>query len=112
MSILHKNTEYVERLFDKLKAFYGVEQNLELAEILQVSSSRLSNWKRRGSVDYEVIISHCVANNIDLNSLFCDDNIKVITKTQDPVLLSSISSELRKLQENQTKIILEKIGDN
>lgn len=46
-----------------------------------------------------------------MNSVFCDDHIKVITKKQDAVLLTQISKELERLLDMNNKTLVSEISE-
>ncbi len=43
----------------RAKTALGVTSDMQLAELLGVNKSTLSNWKSRNSIDYEVLFSKC-----------------------------------------------------
>ncbi|RAV29676.1 helix-turn-helix domain-containing protein [Sinomicrobium soli] len=66
----------VPLLLKKLKNYLGINTNIELSRILDVKPNTISTWKRRNSLDYELIISICNMMDIDLNVLFAMDKDK------------------------------------
>ncbi|MBC9794831.1 helix-turn-helix domain-containing protein [Sinomicrobium weinanense] len=60
----------VTLLLKKLKNHLGIQTNIELSRVLDVKPNTISTWKRRNSLDYELIISICNMLDIDLNALF------------------------------------------
>lgn len=60
----------VTLLLKKLKSHLGIQTNIELSRVLDVKPNTISTWKRRNSLDYELIISICNMLDIDLNLLF------------------------------------------
>lgn len=54
----------------RVKQHLSVETDTELAEKLGVAQSTLANWRRRGSLNLELIISKC--KDADLNWLILD----------------------------------------
>ncbi|MBC9797600.1 LexA family transcriptional regulator [Sinomicrobium weinanense] len=59
-------------VLEKLKKYLQVKTNIELASILQVKPNTISTWKKRNSLDYELIVTVCEKFDIDLNDLFFD----------------------------------------
>ncbi|WP_461534363.1 LexA family transcriptional regulator [Sinomicrobium sp.] len=57
-------------ILEKLKKHLQIKTNTELARILNVKPNTISTWKRRNSVDYELIVSICQQQGIDLNTVF------------------------------------------
>ncbi len=56
-----------EAIIDRLMAHLGIQRNRDLAEYLGVASSTISTWKKRKSLDLELILSH--VKDVDLNWL-------------------------------------------
>ncbi|WP_170164540.1 LexA family transcriptional regulator [Sinomicrobium pectinilyticum] len=61
-------------ILDKLKKHLQIKTNIDLANILDVKPNTISTWKKRNSMDYELIVSVCEAYGIDLNEVFYDGN--------------------------------------
>lgn len=57
----------VNDIIDRLKTFFELKSDAELAKKLQVTPGALSNWRSRGSLDYASVLTHC--DNINLNWL-------------------------------------------
>ncbi len=62
---------------DKIKKYFHLNGNRELADFLGVTKQTISNWYNRKSFDYDVIINKCLSvdKNIDLRWL--------LTETED-----------------------------
>lgn len=58
----------IELILSKLRAFFGVVTDTELARCLGVKQNTVSSWKARGTMDFMLIIAKC--DDIDLNWLF------------------------------------------
>ncbi len=102
---MDKNTQYVDNILQKFKIFFGFKNDKELSNIFNISTQRMGNWKYRSSLDYNVIISFCEKNNIDLNSVFYEDSLKIVSKKTDSIVLSSISKEIKDAAKDQASII-------
>ncbi len=50
----------------RIKESFNVKKNIEIADLLGVSSSVYGNWKARNTIPYDEIISLCDKNNIDM----------------------------------------------
>lgn len=61
-SILNKSS-----VLDRIKEYYSLKGNAELARFLGVASNTITNWYSRGSFDIDVIYTKCV--DIDFNWL-------------------------------------------
>jgi hypothetical protein len=53
---------------ERLKEYYGIQEDTELAEYLGMQRQKVYNWKRRNTVDLKVILAKC--RDVDLNWLF------------------------------------------
>ncbi len=58
----------IDELISRLKIYFKVEADKELAQYLGVSATNLSNWKKRRTFDFDVIFTKC--EGINLNWLF------------------------------------------
>ena len=52
-------------VLDRLKVVYNIQKDTELATLLGISKSTLSNWMSRDSIDYDKVFSKCEHINID-----------------------------------------------
>ena len=110
------------KLLHALKDYYHFSKDLELANFLGISSAVLSNWFKRGTLDYDVIIERC--RDLDLNKLLKehqaekqndnsnyykpDDNIDVVNEKQGSKLsiLEAMNKYLdEKIEQKDRKII-------
>lgn len=68
-------------IIDEIKKHLGFTKDSELANFLEIGQSTISNWRRRNTLDYELILSKC--EDLDANWLFrgvgnmliSDDNV-------------------------------------
>lgn len=51
----------VESILERLKEVYGLASDADLARFLDMTSSGVSTWKRRGSLDLSAIVEKCLA---------------------------------------------------
>lgn len=58
----------VKLIIDKIKFLKNFESDKELADFFNINHSTLANWKRRSSIDFELVIKKC--NDLDFNYLF------------------------------------------
>lgn len=69
---------------DKIKSYFNLKGNRELADFLGVTKQTISNWYTRNSFDYDIIINRCTSidEDIDLRWLLTDigDSNKNIDK--------------------------------
>lgn len=52
-------------VMNRLKEAYNIQKDTELATLLGVSKSTLSNWSSRNTIDYDKVFSLCEHINID-----------------------------------------------
>ena len=55
-------------IIDEIKKHLGYTRDSELADFLEIGQSTISNWRRRNTLDYELILSKC--EDLDANWLF------------------------------------------
>lgn len=55
-------------VLDRIKQFYSLKGNAELARLLGVAPNTITNWYARGTFDIDVVYTNCV--DIDFNWLF------------------------------------------
>lgn len=63
-------------ILDRVKKYFSLKTNKDLADFLGVSKQTISNWYNRNTIDYEIAISRCtdVDHTIDLKWLLCGDS--------------------------------------
>lgn len=49
----------IDSILGRLKEALEISSDAELSRFLDVSKSTLSNWKKRGSIDYDLLFSKC-----------------------------------------------------
>lgn len=62
-----KETPDKNVIIQRLKQYYGLSTNTELANKLGVAQNTISGWIKRNSIDYDLIISKC--EDVDFNWL-------------------------------------------
>ncbi len=50
-------------VLNRIKSGFGIGTDVELSEFLGVSQPTVANWKRRKTLDYDLIISKCAGVN-------------------------------------------------
>jgi phage repressor protein C with HTH and peptisase S24 domain len=68
----------VNSIVNKLKDFLNLKTDDDLAKVLGVTAPTISNWRRRGTINYDIIFEKI--DNIDYNWLLYDQEID---KTND-----------------------------
>jgi len=46
-------------ILDKIKYEKGIKTDRELANLLKVKSNTVSNWRKRGTLPYKILITYC-----------------------------------------------------
>lgn len=54
---------------ERLKEYFNIKKDGEVAEKLGVTSSRYGNWKKRNTIPYEEIITLCEKENINMTEI-------------------------------------------
>lgn len=97
-------------ILDKVKAFYNLKGNKELADFLGVNKQTISNWYSRKTLDYDIILSKC--KDIDLHWLFLEDEKK--EQEANKIILSTLTqtvTEVLNKNKNKNETIQEKEED-
>lgn len=68
-------------ILDRIKAFYGLEKKIDLANFLNIPSNTLSNWYSRGTLDMDVVFTKCVG--MDYNWLLSGEELKKSHNVRD-----------------------------
>lgn len=65
-------------ILDKIKGYFNLKSNKELADFLGVTKQTISNWYSRNSIDYDIVISKCTlaSKDIDLRWLLSNNDEK------------------------------------
>lgn len=54
-----------QEVLNRLKEAYNIQKDIDLATLLGISKSTLSNWVSRDTIDYDKVFSKCEHINID-----------------------------------------------
>ena len=49
----------VGKILDFVKGYYNLKKDIELAELLGVTTANLSMWRRRNSINIELLLTKC-----------------------------------------------------
>lgn len=60
----------IAQILERLKSLYPFKTEGELARFLEIKHSRLSGWKARGTIDYEVFFAICEKEGLNPLWLF------------------------------------------
>lgn len=55
----------ISEILNKIKEFYGIKKDAELAKMLDISPQTLSNWKNRNTYDPLLVYTKCVGINAE-----------------------------------------------
>ena len=78
----------IYKILNRIKAWFDITTDIELAELLGVKQNTVSSWRSRGNIPYKKIIAFCKKHDIDTDHFF-EDEVKIETPT-----LSNEMSEL------------------
>lgn len=67
-----KKSQNAILVLNKLKNALKINSDKQLSEFLNVKPNTISTWKKRNSLDYNVIISICELYEVNLNEIFYD----------------------------------------
>src|SRR5262245_3490641 len=59
---------FVTTIIERIRSHYAFATDAEVAEFLEISPSTLSTWKRRQTLNHDLVIAKC--KEIDLDWLF------------------------------------------
>ncbi|MBB4119945.1 hypothetical protein GGR32_002257 [Mesonia hippocampi] len=86
-----KNSHNANKIINNLKERLGLQTDKELALLLNVKPNTLSTWRKRESISYEHVLNLCKKQELDLNDIFDNINIKPYINT--PYSIPLISRE-------------------
>jgi len=74
----------------RLKQLYNIKNDYKLAELLGIARSTLAGWKKRGTIDFDILVDICEQRNISSDWLlfgkpFSDGTLtEKFTRSQAP----------------------------
>jgi len=63
----NSNTQNATFILKRVKDLVNVKRDFHLAGLLNIAPTTLSNWKKRNSIDYKLVIEFCVERGFDLD---------------------------------------------
>lgn len=75
-------------IIERLRAYFQVNNDYQLAYKLGVKQNTISGWKKRNTIDYAMIISKCA--NINLNWLFFGEGDMVYKDVSEKYINSDL----------------------
>lgn len=67
MDNTNSNTQNATFILKRVKDLVNVKRDFHLARLLNIAPTTLSNWKKRNSIDYKLLIEFCVEQGFDLD---------------------------------------------
>lgn len=67
MDNTNSNTQNATFILKRVKDLVNVKRDFHLAGLLNIAPTTLSNWKKRNSIDYKLVIEFCVERGFDLD---------------------------------------------
>ena len=90
-------------ILNKIKNKKNFKTDTELANFLGISKYTLSNWRKRGTIDFDIVLSKCVL--MDFNWLFNEKTEEVINIKTTP---QHHNSENNKNNSDLLNIVMDK----
>ncbi|MBE2189010.1 MAG: helix-turn-helix domain-containing protein [Candidatus Kapabacteria bacterium] len=86
----------VAEIFERLKDYYSIRTDTDLAKFFGINLSTLSAWKHRNTFDFEQIYTFCEENSINLQWVLTGDGEprEEITQNAD---LADVLSKIKHL---------------
>lgn len=85
-------THIVNDVINRLKTALNADSDASLCKLINIAPPVLSNWRRRNSIDYELIITVCELNKLDLNNIFVGIKEKSVLKEPKTEYTNSVTS--------------------
>ncbi len=107
-----KTITHTKDIIARAKSALKCSSDIAFANLLGVSKSTLSNWKKRNSIDYELLFSVC--EQIDFNWLLTGEHIPDHQVPSYQAIIRKLSAENDDLKEevdkvrSETKVIQER----
>ncbi|TVR29679.1 MAG: hypothetical protein EA390_09385 [Balneolaceae bacterium] len=97
----HNVTSILARLKDEL----NLQKDVDLAEFLGVAQNTISAWKKRDSVNYELIFDKVIPYNIDLNWLIYGKLMPQIVEDENLLETIRMAKENENFTEAEGKVM-------
>lgn len=117
-------TQSVDEILDRLKSFKNLKTDTQLAEVLGVKRTVVSNWRHRGNVPSKILLAFCEKEHINPGWLFAGIGApegetghrsklraKIDAVAADHPLVNEIIDELLELEEEDLRRILDVIRE-
>lgn len=63
----------ISEILDMIMLIEGVNSDSKLVDILEVSQANISNWRKRGTIPYDILYKYCKKRGYILNEILDDD---------------------------------------
>ncbi len=105
MIISDKKKHNVTSILARLKDELNLHKDVDLAEFLGVAQNTISAWKKRDSVNYELIFDKVIPYNIDLNWLIYGELMPQITEDENLLETIRMAKENENFTEAEGKVM-------
>ena len=81
---------HIENILNRIKQAYTIKSDAELARFLDIKPSTLANWRKRGTINFNLVFTKCESISLDWlifgrgNTFFTENNKKVGFKNLEP----------------------------
>ncbi len=106
-----KDVQIVDSILEKVKMLAEVETDVELSELFGVKAGTISAWRKRNTMNYDVLITLCQKHNWDLNYILSqnDGNLSSNVKgNPNPKVHNQVTIKAKKSTTDQ----INNLGDN
>ena len=88
------NKKDINLIINKIKFYLGIETDTQFAEFLGTTQSNIATWRKRNTINYEVIIAKCP--NIDANWLISakGEMLRKISVKENSINLNLTKSQI------------------
>jgi transcriptional regulator with XRE-family HTH domain len=80
------NSQNATEVIARLKSSLHFKKDIQLAEFLNVRPNTISTWKKRNTLDYDMLISICGVYDLDLNEILLGKKKTQATAIETPLL--------------------------
>ncbi len=84
------NAQNATEVIARLKLSLNFKKDIQLAEFLNVRPNTISTWKKRDTLDYNMLISVCGVYDLDLNEILLGKKKRQASSIETPLLSREI----------------------
>jgi len=74
----------ISEILSLIKQIEGIKNDTDLVNILEVSASTISTWRKRGTIPYDTLYLYCKKRGYILNEILDDDINKSTNIVSEP----------------------------